>query len=239
MTRLQLCQDLHRILRIDSNLPGTAPTATTGQTGVLREIVDFIDESYRRIQSAEEWWGFRLTQGTFPTVASTRAYTRTTVQSSLSTFDQYLVMSGYGTRHVQVYLTGVEDMSPCFYIPYQEWRGLWDRGERPEGKPAYFTVRQDQTIEFDPTPDDVYTISLDYRRTLHTLTSDSTEPLFAADYHDAIVWGGVLAYCRTRESVGELRSEAFREYNRLLNAMRIRYLPELVWDGSLLWGSQP
>lgn len=240
MTRLQLCQKVHRILRIDQNLPGTAPTTTTGQTGVLNEIVKLVDDAYQTIQSAESWWGFRLTQGTFPISDGTRAYTRATIQGTLTTFDEFLVMSGYGPEHVQVYLTttGVADMSPCWYVPYQDWRGFWDRGERGEGKPSRFTIRQDQTIEFDPTPDASYTVLTDYRRTLHTFSADADEPLFAADFHDAIVWGAVKAYSETRDG-DPLYKLSDRNYAREMSRLRFRYLPKLIQDGTLFWGSDP
>lgn len=239
MTRLQLCQKVHRLLRVDANLPGTAPTATTGQTGVLSEIVQFVDDAYRQIQAEEDWWGFRLTQGTFNLSDGVRAYTRVTVQGTLATFDEALVMSGFGPRHLMIYLTatGVSDSSPCYYVPYQNWRGYVDLGSRPEGKPNHFTIRQDQTFEFDPTPDATYTVALDYRRTQHAMTADAHEPLFADDYSDAIVWGAIKAYAETRD--GALYDLASRNYARELGRLRGRYLPELTFDGTLFWGVHP
>lgn len=237
MTRLQLAAKVHRILRMDANLPGTAPTATTGQTGVLNEIVSFVDDAYRTIQTLHDLWGFRLTQGTFAMSLSTRTYTRTTIQAALSTFDEFLIPSGQGPRSFPVYLTttGVSDSSLCHYIPYKHWRGNYDFGTRSTGKPSYFTVRQDQTLEVDPTPDAAYTIVIDYRRTLHTMTADSHEPLFADDYHDAVVWGAVKAYCETRNAP-DLYAQADRNYREIIGRMENRYLPELTYDPSLYWG---
>jgi hypothetical protein len=240
MTRLQLAQKVHRILRIDANLPGTAPTATTGQTGVLNEIVSFVDDAYRQIQSAHEWWGFRLTQGTFNLTSSTRAYTRATIQVSLTTFDQFLPAAGQGFRDIPIYLTatGVSDSSHCAYVPYQQWRSHLDFGTRSSGKPSFFTIRQDQTIEFDPTPNATYTCVLDYRRTLHTMTADAHEPLFADDYHDAIVWGAVKAYCETRDAPA-MYDLATRNFRREMGRLRGRYLPEMTADLTLFYGRDP
>lgn len=240
MNRLQLCQKVHRILRIDQNLPGTAPTTTTGQTGVLNEIVKMVDDAYQTIQSAESWWGFRLLQGTFPITDGVRTYTRATIQGTLTTFDEFLVMSGLGPDHLLIHLTatGVADQSPCWYVPYQDWRGFWDRGERSEGKPVRFTIRQDQTIEFDSTPDASYTVTTDYRRTLHEMTADAHEPLFAADFHDAVVWGAVKAYTETREA-SQLYQLADRNFSREMAKLRFRYLPRVSFCTTLLWGHDP
>jgi hypothetical protein len=241
MSRLTLAKKLHQILRVDANLPGTAPTATTSQTGILAEIVGFLDDGYLEIQQLHEDWGFRLLQGTFNISSGTRAYTRATIQATLTTFDQFVLPRGSGSRSLPVYLTatGVSDSSHCYYVPYKEWRGYLDFGTRSSGKPSFFTIRQDQTIEFDPTPDATYTVAIDYRRTLHVFSADADETLWADDYDDALVWKAVMLYCDTRDGTGELMAKANRNYNAAIGRMRGRYRPGLTWDSSLLHGSLP
>lgn len=241
MSRLTLAKKLHRYLRVDTNSPGAAPTTTLAQTGILGEIVSFVDDAYLDIQKLHEWWGFRLLQGTFNTVAATRTYTRATVQATLTTFDQFLFHTAQGPRSFLIHLTstGVSDQSPCYYIPYQQWRTVIDQGTAQTGKPSRFTIRQDQTIEFDPTPAAIYTCTIDYRRTLHVFSADADETLWSDDFDDAVLWRAVMLYGNTRTIPTDMREEARREYRRELNRMRSRYLPEPTFDLTTFYGDYP
>lgn len=238
MTRLEICTKVQRLLRNTVALPGAAPTATTGQTGMLGEIVAYVDDAYTTIQTARPDWRFRQKQGTFPTVNGTRAYARSTIRSSITDYDRLIPMVA-GGRYVLVNLTasGVADHSWCHYIPYQDWRGYEDRGTLSTGKPSFFTVRTDGTIEFDPTPDAVYTVTVDYIRDLHEMTGDSSEPLFHEDHHDAVVWGAIKAYAEIREH--PILRTAIPNYQREMDRLFARYVPELQWDSSLFYGHTP
>jgi hypothetical protein len=225
-----LCQTVHKKLRADKNLPGSAPTSTTSQTGLLGEIVTFVDDAYEAIQQLLETWNWRRLQGTFNTTASTRSYSTATIQSSLPTFDILLPMNGqYGDqRYILCHLTstGVGDQTPVFFRPYEVWRGYFDQGTRPTGKPTHFTFRPDGTLELDPTPDAIYTLTFDYRRTLHALAADGDEPIIPAKFQDAIVWGAILEYCATRDNVQDLERKAMKAYDEIMGIMRSESEPE-------------
>ena len=238
MSRLTLAKKVHRYLRVDANLPGTAPTTTLAQTGILGEIVGFVDDAYLNIQKLHTDWSFRLLQGTFTTTAAQRTYTRANVQAQLSTFDEFLIPTGKGTRAFLVHLTatGVADQSPCYFIDYEEWRGHWDQGVRATGKPAFFTIRQDQTIEFDPTPDATYTVTIDYRRTPHVFSADADDTLWADDFDDVVLWEAIMLYGATRTVAGNMLGEAERKLAIELNRMRRRYRPELKFNPRMYWG---
>ena len=97
-------------------------------------------------------------------------------------------------------------------------------------------MRQDQTIEFDPTPDATYTVAIDYRRTLHVFSADADETLWADDFDDAVVYGAVLRYCRTRVGTQEMLSEYEQVYRNESARHRGRYRQELVFKQRMLWG---
>lgn len=237
MTRLELCQKVQRLLRNTTALPGAAPTATTGQTGMLSEIVAYVDDAYTTIQTARPDWLFRQKQSSFPTVNGTRAYSRSTIRGTITDYDRCVpLLGGGGSRYVLVHLTstGVADQSWCHYIAYQDWRGYEDRGTLSTGKPSFFTIRPDGTIEFDPTPDAVYTVTVDYIRDLHEMTTDSHTPLFEEDHHDAVVWGAIKAYAEIREN--PILRTALDNYRREMDRLIARYVPELQWDRTLFYG---
>lgn len=235
MNRLQLCQKLYGILRAGQLRVGVGPTATTAQEGFELETVNFIDAAYETIQAEQPEWAFRVKQGTFPLVAATRTYSRATIQVTITDYDQWLPLNGhYSQPHVLIYLTsaGVANSTPCFYVPYERWRGNFDVGTRASQKPGYFTERPDRTLEFDGTPDAAYTVVLDYRRTLHVMTTDSDAttgtPIIPAEHHNAIVYLAVMNYCDTREGTKELYIKNERNYRREMLRLRTAQLPEVL-----------
>lgn len=240
MSYLTLCQDVAVILRADNNQVGVAPTAVTSQTEVLAEIVHFVNKASLEIQAEQEAWAFRILRNTFNVSSDTRTYTRATIQASLSTFDLIVPFKGLTLdRHILCHLTatGVSDQTPCFFVPYEKWRGYFDMGTRPTGKPGYYTFRPDGTLEVDPTPDATYTLTFDYRRTLQTLSTNSDEPVIPTQHQRAIVWKAVLLYCDSRDGTGELYQKADRNYRRIMAEMRSEQLPEPILRLTSYYGS--
>jgi hypothetical protein len=229
-TRLQLCQQVQGLLRAASGTLATTPTTTTGQTGVEGEIVRWVDYAYRDIQNDQEEWRFRVKRGSFNTVANTRVYT---ISVSDADFDKLLPSTAQSrVPYILGYLTatGTSDEQRIWYVPYEQWQhGVFDSGTRPAGRPVRFTIEPDGQMAFDPTPDAVYTIVFDYRRTLHELTTDSHAttgtPIFPAKYHDAIVFRAMHYYAMTRET--PLAQLWAREYARIMNRLYIDQLPQV------------
>lgn len=60
MTRLELAQAAHKILKVGPQTPGTAPTSTTSNTDPdLIDIVDSVDRAWRHIQGLSAHWEWR------------------------------------------------------------------------------------------------------------------------------------------------------------------------------------
>jgi hypothetical protein len=230
-TRLQLCQKIQGLLRAATGNLRTTPTTTLAQTGVEGEIVAWLDYAYQDVQNDQEEWRFRIKRGSFNTVASTRVYTPTVTDTD---FDKLLPsMAQSGDRYILSYTTaeGVADEQRVWYVPYEQWQqGTFDSGTRPEGRPMRFTIEPDGQMAFDPTPDAIYTIAFDYRRTLHELTTNSDPitgtPILPAKYHDALVWRALHYYAMTRET--NLAPLWNREYERVMNRLRFDQLPEMT-----------
>ena len=227
MTYLTICQDVARILRVGEGDLGSVPGSTVGQVGVMYEITQFVTDAYEQVQTDQRYWNFMRTQGTFPLSASTRTYTRAAIQGTLSTYDRIIPSNVVGDQFFLIYTTatGVGDQTQCWYVPYEDWRGFYDVGTRPLGKPGRFTERPDGTLEFDPTPDKAYTVTLDYLRTVATFASDSTVPIVPAEYTKAIVWRAVLNYYETRGGEAYQEARAMREWKTWINNLRTDQLP--------------
>lgn len=230
MNRLQLCQQVNAILRFDGVI-GTDPTTTTGQTGRLYEVVNWVDLAYADIQNEQDEWKFRVKRGSIQTVDGTRQYA---IDDTVTDYQEILpTMAQSDERFITFYLTddGVGYEQRCWFVPYELFtQGVFDMGTRPEGPPVRFTIHPNGAIIFDPTPDDAYTIVFDYRRTLHTLTTDSHAttgtPIIPTEHHMAIVWRACLYHVLTRESPEQAKWE--RELAREMNRLRAKQLPEVL-----------
>lgn len=239
MNRLQLCQTVHRYLRNTQDLPGTAPTTTISQTGMLYEIVSFVDDAYLDLQTYTNWWRWRAARGSFAISSSARVYSRSDIQVTLSDYEQYLPMvAASDANYILVYLTatGVSDEIQCTYVPYQFWSGYWDAGTIPSGKPQFFTLRPDRGIEFDRTPDAAYTVVIDYLKTIDTMTLDASEPIIPSEYHDSIIWGAIIKYCNVFDNTDSKMQKAQREYNRIFGRLCFDQLPRYTMNLTELYG---
>jgi hypothetical protein len=229
-TFLALCQKVNRLARISLDSTSAYPAATTNQTGQALEIVNWVNDAYSDIQNAEPDWGPMQLQGSISLTANVRTYSRTTIQGTLTTYDAIRpFLSRDGNRHILVALTatGVGDQTPCYYVPYAFWRGVYDFQTRPTGKPQRFTIQPGGTLEFDPTPDATYTAYFDYRRTVDVLSGDSDTPIFDSTYDDAIVWGALMYYNLTRDAPDQYQKWKLM-YDLELGRMRTELLPEIT-----------
>lgn len=254
MTFLEICKQVHRLIRPGPELPGTVPTTTVGQTGVLGEIVEWVIRAYQDIQSEESEWTFMVGRGSLALSAATRTYALSAMTNSVPTAglaEQVLPFKQRdGGQYGKIYLTasGVAAEQLCVYIPYEDWRGYFDRGTRQSGQPRYFTTRQGGALlEFDPTPDDSYTFEIDfkYKPKLWTATSDGAlDPVnyplhdgasgrgLPVNYHPVIAWRAVKYYALTRQEASNLYQMADREEARLLEKMRREFVPSMGLDAS-------
>lgn len=231
-TFLQLCQKAHLLLRPGPQKPGTSPTdvATTADPEV--EIVGHVRMAWNDVQVMHPEWSFMSAQGAFNTTAAQRLYTVANIVAQIPLYAYLQPFNGmYRHLLVNAVSVGVSDQTYCHFIPYENWRGNVDRGTRPSSKPTRFTVHPDGSLEFDATPDAVYRIALDYKRSIQTLTANGDIPLMPVEYHDLIAWKAVENYCITRQDRDRLGAQAKEKASDLLGQLAAVCLPELTIEG--------
>jgi hypothetical protein len=212
---------------------GSAPSTTIGVENQEYEIVQWVDMAYQDIQNDQEEWRFRTKHGGFNTVASQREYTITVTDAD---FEKLLPsMAQSDTRFILGYKTslGQDNEQRIWFLPYEVFQqGIFDQGQRPEAFPNRFTINPAGLMVFDPTPDDIYSVTFDYRRTLHAMTtnSDATTgtPIIPARFHNAIVWRALMYHALTRDNTGESYEKWGREYAREMRQLRFDQGPELT-----------
>lgn len=218
MTKLELVQFVAR--KMGTEDPDDITSTTSPATDYISDIVDAVDTAWEEIQLMHEgMWHWRREQQTLATVASTREYAYSAIDADCV---GVVPMKPYPSCQPFILI----DQQEVWFVPYQNWRGHYDKGTRPSGKPGYFTIRHDggSKIEFDPTPDAVYTVTLDILHDVQELTLDTTEPLMPARFHKVI---GFLACTYLSEYDESARLALFsKRYRKWLGDLREDQLPK-------------
>ena len=229
MTFLELCQHVHRLIRPGPDLPGTVPTATTGQTGILDEIVYWVRNAWLDIQAEHPSWKWMIVPGSLSVTSGTgRTYAMSAITTGGGTWVASVaaervspMVDSHGNQFGLIYLTatGVSAQQRVIYVDYADWRGFLDIGTRASGQPRYFTVKNGNQLEFDPTPDATYTFTCDVKVNAQSLSATTDNPLnwpvtamgLPANYHQWIAWRAVKMYAITRQEASNLYQQANRE----------------------------
>lgn len=239
-TYLQLCQEVHRTIRAGPGTPGSQPTAVTAQTALNDEIVRWVQRAWLEVQQARMEWGFLTKQVTFTLASAASTVTAANVDSDYAWLLPFT--PGRQSPHLLIYATaeGIGTEGPCWYIPYEQWRGspAYDLGTRPTGRPSFVTALPDRSLQFHSIADQEYTVRSDVRVAAQSLAADADTPLnwpatgqgLLSEFHDVIVWRAVMYYCQGREGADKLYVTAKSEYERLFKVICRFYLPQPSLD---------
>ena len=216
MTRLQLVKALSQFLGTEdpTNVTTTVGTLPTYQS----DLVVAIDTAYEEIQTLHSAWNWRRKQGTLTTVASTRTYAYSDISANCVALIPFV--SGFEAK--QVLLISNHEV---IFVPYRAFRGYLDKGTRTSAKPVYYTIQPDETIEFDPTPDAIYTVTLDYLNAPEVFTADADIPDMPTRFHRVIVYRAAMQMSEFDENTLRFGMAKAR-YSNLLNELMENQLPQ-------------
>lgn len=241
-TYLVLCQSVHRWVRSGNHDPGSRPVAIASEADPdVKDIIFFVNEAWQQIQQYHPEWEWMRRQGTLNLVAGTRTYSAATIRVMLPRYEQLKSLYG-ATRHdgpryglIQDSAAATNPQMPTYYVPYNEWRGFFDRAPRPANSfPIRFTTQPDETIEFDPAPSlapsgSAYRFAFDYRVTPQALSADADVPELPDRYHDLIVWWAVRLFCASRANSDALEQTAIEKVKYWLSKVAADQLPEFIF----------
>lgn len=229
-TFLQLCQHVHRHVRIGEDAPGTAPLSVTGQQGVLAEIVGWVQDAYADIQADQDDWRFQEGSAIVLVPAGARTVD---VAASTADYDAWRPYTGdLCRRHILAHYNGQggADQQPVWFVEWERWRGgMYERGAAGDatGKPTQFTVRPDGLLRLYPTPDAPVVLTLAYRRATQVLTGDNDVPILPTRHHDAIVWRALMFYADTRDKTQGPYAKWERRRKQAMQRLYRDQLPEI------------
>lgn len=237
-TFLQLCQQVHRKLRVGDESPSLLPTTTVGQTGTLGDIVEAVKEAWLMLQMHHRDWRWLRGSVSVTLTPNVNIITTSNFQAQEPRFAHVLwYVAQARTRYANVRDDGSinnPDM-PVWFIPWQEFNGgIYTRRPSPTAsKPQFYSEQPNRSIRLYPAPStpsvgNNWLFSTPCRLLPQELTADSTIPEMPEEFHNIIVWWAVDVFCRTRANFDRLSIEAKKEVNRQLLKLGADQLPETV-----------
>lgn len=221
MTFLELCQALSR----EAGLPGSGPSAVTGQTGEHGRLVAWIRDAWTEIQTKRENWNFLRGRDEFDTVASTNAYLPQSSGNDVVLQDSF----------VSCYLAsaGLSDEKRLAPVHWDDFNGRYNIGDVDEGRPTMFTINPAGQYVLYPTPDAVYTIGFDFTSLPVELTNSTDTPAIPERHHMTIVYLALTYYAEYEDDMS-LYQVAQQQFNRRINRLEREYMPQLRVNASAL-----
>lgn len=171
--------------------------------GKRADAKQWINACYQAIWDAEDW-SFRTATANVSITAGSQ-----TVGSVPFDFASVIDLRNEHGKP----LRGMQDVRQ-FYALYGD--------ASAQGAPEAFTVIGSATLLVGPTPDASATYALVYRKAVTPLSADSDVPAIPSGYHMALVLGARVQGCALLK-IPVFDSE-LREYERLLQGMRLGYL---------------
>jgi len=227
MNFLQLSQRL----RQEAGLSGSGPITTIDQTGISKQVIDWINTAYIDVLSQHTNWLFMQDNFSFETIASQRKYSIT--ETGVTDLGQWIVNNG----SFRIYLTSAgvsteQYLCPMLWNDYRQCY-LFGSTRTAEGLPSYFSIRPDQSLDFYLVPDAIYTVVGEYFKAPTELVANLDEPIFPSQFHLMIVWRALMLYAAF-DAANEKYIHGKNEYKKLLLRLEIDQLPQMTFGAPLV-----
>jgi hypothetical protein len=222
MTFLELCQSL----ALEAGISGGIASAS-GQVGEAQRVVRWVARAYRYIQNLHQDWKFLRCDVEFPVSPDTGSkYNAAAAGVDPAEFGSWCFLDKWRAYRTE---SGYADEQELDYVDYDDFRRTYMLGNSrlQPGRPQVVTVAPDQSLIVWPTPGDSYTIVGEQYRAPAIMKADTDTPIFAARFHDAIMYRALFYYGEF-EGDGTVMATAQTELDRELAPMESLYLPSIT-----------
>lgn len=230
---LTLCQAVARESGTFSNVGD--PQTTSGQTGRLLRLTHWVNDAYAEIQREQAYWRWMMAEATGDMVIGETQYSGTDLGVS-TRFGRWLPFSDGDDCEVSSWdaTIGQSDEGFLRFMDWNEFRRIYRTGSNATrtGKPAVVSLAPDGRLAVYPTPDKAYKLRCQYRKSLQSLSGDSTVPEMPEEFHDAIKWKGLVLLGMFDEATQQ-KAEWQSKYGRVMNHLRTVQLPKMRLHGTL------
>lgn len=202
MNFLQLCQRL----RQETGISDSGPSNVTGQTGDMKRLVDWVNQSWVRIQGIGQWnWMWKEGEVLVPANTNTATTTDRLIEGT-------------------IYLDG-NALTLVSYPKFRDLTKLQDIGTLIAYKP-------DGTLILSSTSTVDRTLVYEAYRQPQRMVNGVDVPAIPEPYRMLIVWGALLEYAMFDEAP-ELAQKARLNYEQLLAELQRNTLPEMLASSPL------
>lgn len=218
-TFLQIAQ----LAASETGVSSTEPVSVTGNTGMLKRIVDWTALSWIEIQTKRSDWRFMRLGFSFNTVNGQRYYTPTDAGVLASfAFWREDTLRCYATA------AGVADRQDIEPWEWDEFRDTFLLNADVLGRPTQFSVRpNDLAIALDNVPNATgYTIDGDYVRKPQILANSTDVPIMPDQFHGLIAYRAMMKYAFFN-SAPEIMAAAKAGWGELYPALIRQQVPPL------------
>lgn len=225
MNYLQLAQKL----RLKCRVPGTGPSAVTGQTAEYMRLLSFVNEAWMSIQRLHTDWNFLRASCSCTTVQGQYAYTASNFGIA-ATFGYWALDTEQGdTFRAYLTATGLPDEQFLGVMQYDDWRNLYLLGANRTSyqRPNVVAAAPDRSLVVGPVPAAGYTIAGDYYKVPSELAAADDTPSLPVQFHWAIVYRAMMAY-GISEVAPEVFDEGKREFAKIIREIEATELRQIT-----------
>lgn len=222
MNYLELAQ---MVARESGTISGTLPSSVDSQTGRLLKIVNWVDIAWRHIQNKRNAWLWMRDDFDAPNAVTSAGTKRYTAASwNLDRWAEWITDDDTVTLYEQA--EGVSDEGLITYLPWNEYKTLYDRGEQTNDRPVHFSVSPAGEFCLGPIPDDTYVVRGQYRKSPQKLKDNDDTPEMPERFHELIAWYALILLAEHDE--GQFHTAiAQRRYRDLMSELERDQLPRV------------
>ena len=206
---LTLVQDLHA----ETGAAGVAPTSVIDQTGEAKRLVNWIKRADIKIQT--KWINWKFLRAEFLTGnVTTASVVALAKPATLHTWDTTTFRFRFPLETVE---------HPLPWVEYDKIKTqILDTST---GVPSRVIIMPDNSLEFEPIPDDAYTILADFYSKPIPLAANTDISLIPEEYHDSALLGRAMLYYANFENAPEIRTQGEELYGEGIAEMENHQLP--------------
>ena len=210
-TYLQLCQDLYREVGASGGTPAQALPTTTGVTGELLRLVNYVHDAELEIQNLwVDWKWLRKVLVCYTGLQGDRTGIYTTQGGSISAYPTDLAEWDFKTFKILPAGASINQNLPTF--EWQEVRNeIFDTLDYTQ--PWRAIILPDNTLRFDLGPDQSYPLQMEYRTVPYDLKNDGDVSNIPARFANRIIveWARMKygLYENATEQVQHARSQIY------------------------------
>lgn len=236
-TFLQICKDVHRLVRSDNNEPGTYPISVSGQTFTLADIVFCVQKAWRKIQMHHADWLWMRGSVSVTLTAGVNVVNVANFRTQQARFQEIVpYVAESDRRYVNIRDNNAVNAADnrCYFVEWQEFSGWWTRRPLPANAlPFFFSEQPNRSIQLYPAPSTPasggnWLLTTGCRFTVQDLVADTDEPEMPPEFHDLITWVAVDLFCASRSNLSSLRVDAKEAAREWMFKLAANQLPEMT-----------